>query len=66
MQEFQYIIDDKGTKKAVIIDLEKCADIWEDFHDALIVRQRRKEPRQSLNAVKKHLSRAGKLSNDRL
>jgi len=62
MNDIQYIVDDKGTKRAVIIDLDKFRDLWEDIHDILIARRRANEPRESLNTVKKHLSRAGKLN----
>ena len=62
MSDIQYIVDDKGIKRAVIIDLDKFRDLWEDFYDSLIARSRADEPRESLNTVKKHLSRAGKLN----
>lgn len=62
MSGIQFVIDDKGAKSAVIIDLKKYADVWEDFYDALIAHQRRKEPRESLQSVKKRLHRAGKLN----
>ena len=62
MNDIQYIVDDKGTKRAVIIDLDKFRDLWEDFYDSLIARSRADETRESLNTVKKHLSRAGKLN----
>ncbi len=62
MSGIQFVIDDKGSKSAVIIDLSRYADVWEDFYDYLIARQRRKEPRESLNSVKKRLRRAGKLN----
>ncbi len=62
MNDIQYIVDDDGTKRAVIIDLDKFRDLWEDFYDSLIARSRADEPRESLNTVKKHLSRAGKLN----
>jgi hypothetical protein len=62
MNDIQYIVDDKGTKRAVIIDLDKFRDLWEDFYDSLIASHRANEPRESLNTVKKHLSRAGKLN----
>ena len=61
MNDIQYIVDDKGTKLAVVIDLDKCADLWEDFYDILVARRRADEPRESIKTVKKHLSRAGKL-----
>ena len=62
MNDIQYIVDDKGTKRAVIIDLDKFRDLWEDFYDSLIAHSRADEPRESLNTAKKHLSRAGKLN----
>ena len=62
MGGIQFVIDDKGNKSAVIIDLNKYSDLWEDFYDSLVARKRRKEPRESLNSVKKRLQRAGKLN----
>ena len=62
MDDIQYIVDDKGVKQAVIIDLSKCADLWEDFYDIMTARRRAEEPRESIGTVKKHLSRAGKLN----
>ena len=62
MKDIQYIIDETGAKKAVIINLDKCAELWEDFYDILVARQRAKEPRESIDNVKKHLIRAGKLN----
>ena len=61
MNDIQYIVDEKGAKRAVILNLDKCADLWEDFYDSLVARRRANEPRESLDTVKKHLSRAGKL-----
>jgi len=61
MSGIQFVIDDKGAKSAVIIDLNKYGDLWEDFYDTLIAYQRRKEPRETLHSVKKRLSREGKL-----
>jgi hypothetical protein len=62
MSGIQFVVDDKGTKSAVIIDLTKYANLWEDFYDSLIAHQRRKEPRESLHSVRKRLRRAGKLN----
>jgi PHD/YefM family antitoxin component YafN of YafNO toxin-antitoxin module len=61
MGGIQFVIDDKGSKSAVIIDLSRYADVWEDFYDYLIA-QRRKEHRESLDYVKRRLRRAGKLN----
>lgn len=62
MSGIQFVIDEKGAKSAVIIDLNEHADLWEDFYDTLIAHQRRKEPRESLQSVKRRLRRAGKLN----
>ena len=61
--DIQFIVDDKGAKTAVIIDLTKCADIWEDFYDSLVAHRRAGEARESLDSVKKRLRRAGKLND---
>jgi hypothetical protein len=57
---FRFIVDEKGRKTAVVIDLKKFGDVREDFYDTLIARQRAGEPRESLAAVKRRLQRRGK------
>ncbi len=49
----EFVIDDDGQKKAVLIDLKKHGEIWEDFYDTLRVKERESEPRESLKEVKK-------------
>jgi hypothetical protein len=61
MEGIQYVTDDKGRKTAVLIDLRKYGELWEDFHDALLARQRADEPRESLDVVREKLRRQGKL-----
>ena len=51
----QFIVDDEGQKKAVLIDLRKHGGIWEDFYDTLRVKERETEPRESLEEVKKKI-----------
>ena len=48
-----YIVDDKGNKKSVVIDLEKWGDYWEDFYDILVSESRRDEPNISWEKLKK-------------
>ena len=62
MRDIQFVVDENGSKTAVIIDLSRCADVWEDFYDTLIAHQRANEPRESLHSVKKRLRRTGKLN----
>ena len=49
----KFVIDDAGQKKAVLIDIKQHKQIWEDFYDALLVKERESEPRESLKDVKK-------------
>ena len=49
----EFLVDDEGQKKAVLIDLKKHGEIWEDFYDTLRVKERESEHRESLEEVKK-------------
>ena len=53
----QFLIDEQGNKTAVVIDLKRNAQLWEDFYDRALARKRQHEPRETLDAVKKRLSR---------
>jgi hypothetical protein len=61
MSGIQFVVDEKGTKTAVVIDLKKCGDVWEDFYGTLIAQSRAHEPRESLASVRRRLQRKGKL-----
>ncbi|MFI5200781.1 MAG: hypothetical protein ACHQNE_00155 [Candidatus Kapaibacterium sp.] len=61
MSGIQYIVSESGKPTAVVIDLKKHSKLWEDMYDALIAKQRRNEPRESLALVKNRLIRSGKL-----
>ncbi|MBI2422958.1 MAG: hypothetical protein HYV27_09040 [Candidatus Hydrogenedentes bacterium] len=56
MKGIEFVIDDAGERKAVLIDLEEHGELWEDFYDALLAQERRDEPRESLAEVKEKLS----------
>ena len=53
----QYVVDDSGEKTAVVIDLEKNGELWEDFYDRVLAESRRDEPRESLESVKARLAK---------
>ena len=57
----QFVVDARGERTAVVIDLKKHGELWEDFYDSAVVRARRDEPRETLAAVKRRLRRQGKL-----
>jgi hypothetical protein len=44
MKGVQFVVDDSGKKKAVLIDLEEWGELWEDFYDALVSESRKNEP----------------------
>ena len=62
MEGIQFVTNDKGQKVAVMIDLRKYGELWEDFYDSLTARLRADEPRETLASVKKRLCKQGKLS----
>ena len=57
MSGIDFVVDVRGRKKAVVIDLDKHGEIWEDLHDTLVVNSRRREPRESLVEVEKRLAK---------
>ena len=60
MRGVQFLVDGEGRKTAVLIDLKKNAQLWEDFYDVALARSRAKEPRESLESVKRRLLRNSK------
>jgi hypothetical protein len=62
MEGIQYVTNDKGQQVAVLIDLKKYGEVWEDFYDVLTARARVKEPRETLESVKELLKKQGKLN----
>jgi hypothetical protein len=61
MKGIQFVTDDRGQKTAVLIDLKKYGELWEDFYDGLIAAERAGEPRESLEFVRKKLAQQEKL-----
>lgn len=61
MTGIRYMVDAQGKPEAVVIDLRRHGELWEDFQDLLVSRARRNEPRESLADVERRLRKAGKL-----
>jgi len=57
MSGISFMVDERGRKTAAVIDLRKHEQIWEDFYDALLVKSRANEPRESLESVRQRLTR---------
>ena len=56
MKGIEFVVDDSGDRKAVVISLAEHGELWEDFYDALLAKEREHEPRETLAEVKKKLS----------
>ncbi len=63
MQGINFIVDDEQKQVAVVIDLKKYGELWEDFYDTLIATQRKDEPRESLDNFKAELLQQNKLTD---
>jgi hypothetical protein len=50
-----FVVDSRGRRKSVLIDLEQHGSLWEDLYDAYVAQQHRAEPRESLATVKRLL-----------
>ncbi len=51
------MVDEQGRKTAAVIDLREHERLWEDFYDSLLVASRADEPRESLESVRRRLTR---------
>jgi hypothetical protein len=61
MTGIQYITDAKGRKTAVVIDLKRHKELWEDIEDVLVSQSRRHEKRIPWEKVKADLVKQGRL-----
>jgi hypothetical protein len=59
----QFITDEKGDKKAVILSMEDFLELVEDLQDLAIISERRDEPTIPLKQVIAELKHDGLLSD---
>jgi hypothetical protein len=62
MRGVQYFFDEQGEPKAVLIDLKKNPELWEDIVDILEARKRQDEVPIPFEKVKEDLRRKRKIS----
>ena len=60
MEGLNYITDEKGERKALVISLEEYGKYIEDIEDILISYKRKNEGRIPLDQVKENLRKYGK------
>lgn len=63
MKGLQYIVDENGKKKAVLLDLDIYADKWEDIYDILVSYSRRNEKRIKWAVLKNSLHETKRKAN---
>lgn len=61
LEGIQFVTDGSGKRTAVMLDLERYGELWEDIYDVLIAGEREDEDRIPLDDVRKMLVAAGKL-----
>jgi len=44
MRGVEYIIDESGNRRSVVIDLAAWGRLWEDFQDVIVAESRMNEP----------------------
>ncbi len=64
MEGVHFLVDERGEKTAVQIDLQRYGSLWEDMYDALLAASRENETRETLGAVKARLKKQGKLRDN--
>ncbi len=62
MEGIQFVTNDRGQKVAVMIDLHKYGELWEDFYESVTASLRAKEPRETLDSIRKRLRKKHKLN----
>jgi hypothetical protein len=61
MEGIQFVTNDKGEKVAVLIDLARHGEMWEDIYDQLLAEERANDKRLPYDTVRRRLVRSGKL-----
>jgi hypothetical protein len=51
----QFVLNARGNRTGVLIDLKQHRRVWEDFYDAVIAESRQREPRVAWETVKRRL-----------
>jgi hypothetical protein len=56
MTGIQYVTDEHGNPTAVMLDLQKWGELWEDIYDGIVAEQRADEPLIPWEEVKRQLA----------
>jgi PHD/YefM family antitoxin component YafN of YafNO toxin-antitoxin module len=61
LKKKKFIVDAKGKKRAVVLDIKDYEEMLEDIEDLKILAERRNEPTRTLEEVEKRLKKLGLL-----
>ena len=61
LKKEKFIVDVKGRKKAVVLDIRDYEEMLEDIEDLKIIAERKNEPARPLEEVEKRLKKLGRL-----
>lgn len=61
LKKEKFIVDAKGRKKAVVLDIRDYEEMLEDIEDLKIIAERKNEPARPLEEVEKRLKKLGLL-----
>jgi predicted transcriptional regulator len=59
MSQAQYVVDDKGRKRGVLLSLKQYQKLLEDLHDLAVVAERKNEKPVPLEDMKRRLKKDG-------
>lgn len=62
MKGINFVVNEQGEKKAVLIDLDEWGELWEDFSDILVSRNREDEAEVSWDELKAELEIENKVN----
>ena len=57
----QYIVDEEGHKRAVVMDIDSYEELLEDIESLALIADAKQEPTVSFEDVKKRLKASGRL-----
>jgi hypothetical protein len=57
----EYIVDKKGRKKSVVLDIKEYEELLEDIESLALIADTQNEPKKSFEEIKKRLEASGRL-----
>ncbi|MFQ6026415.1 MAG: hypothetical protein ACE5Q6_02745 [Dehalococcoidia bacterium] len=54
-EKIRFLVDEKGRKQAVVLPIKQYQELLEDLEDLALIAERRGEPSEPLEAVKRKL-----------